>query len=113
MENNIIINREKREKDVNGEKKLTVENTGDISKINSTNSDLTQNDSDTLVNKFAVLKVYGWAFWNWNYVNTPPQNFNLINVTKNGDILPTKYFYILKKSIDELHINMTSKIVSK
>jgi hypothetical protein len=98
---------------VNREKKLTVENTDDISKINSTNSDLTQNDSDTLVNKFASLKVYGWAFWNWNYVNTPPQNFNLITVTKNGDILPTKYFYILKKSIDELHINMTSKIVSK
>ena len=53
------------------------------------------------------------AFWNWNYVNTPPQNFNLINVTKNGDILPTKYFNILKFSIDELHMNMTSKIASK
>jgi hypothetical protein len=65
------------------------------------------------INNFASLKVYGWAFWNWNYVNTPPQNFNLINVTKNGDILPTKYFNILKNSIDELHMNMTSKIVSK
>jgi hypothetical protein len=94
---------------VNREKKLTAENTDDISKINSTNSDLTQNDSDVLVNKFASLKVYGWAFWNWNYVNTPPQNFNLINVAKNGDILPTKYFYILKNSIDELRMNMTSK----
>ena len=98
---------------VKREKKLTVENTDDVSKINSTNSDLTQNDSDTLVNKFASLKVYGWAFWNWNYVNTPPQNFNLINVTKNGDILPTKYFNILKNSLEELHMNMTSKIVSK
>ena len=39
----------------------------------------------------------------------PPQNFNLINVTTNDDILPTKYFYILKNSIDELHMNMTSK----
>ena len=27
----------------------------------------------------------------------PPQNFNLINVTKNGDILPTKYFIYIKK----------------
>jgi hypothetical protein len=98
---------------VKREKKLTVENTDDVSKINSTNSDLTQNDSDTLVNKFASLKVYGWAFWNWNYVNTPPQNFNLINVTKNGDILPTKYFNILKNSLEELNMNMTSKIVSK
>lgn len=95
---------------VNREKKLTEKNTDDISKINSTESDLTQNQSDTLVNKFSSLKVYGWAFWNWNYVNTPPQNFNLINFTTNGDILPTKYFYILKNSVDKLNMNMTSKI---
>jgi hypothetical protein len=94
---------------VNREKKLTEKNTDDVSKINSTNSDLTQNESDTLINKFSSLKVYGWAFWNWNYVNTPPQNFNLINVATNGDILPTKYFYILKKSVDKLNMNMTSK----
>lgn len=94
---------------VNREKKLTEKNTDDVSKINSTNSDLTQNESDTLVNKFSSLKVYGWAFWNWNYVNTPPQNFNLINFATNGDILPTKYFYILKNSVDKLNMNMTSK----
>ena len=71
----------------------------DTSKINTTTSDLTQEQSDILINKFNSLKVYGWAFWNWNYVNTPPENFNLINVTKNGDILPTKYFDILKNSV--------------
>ena len=73
----------------------------DTSKINVTTSDLTQEQSDLLVNKFKSLKVNGWAFWNWNYVNTPPQNFNLINVTKNGDILPTKYFYILKNAVNK------------
>ena len=41
---------------VNREKKLTVENTDDVSKINSTNSDLTQNDSDTLVNNIRLIK---------------------------------------------------------
>ena len=41
---------------------MTLENTDDVSKINSTNSDLTQNDLDTLVNNFASLKVYGWHF---------------------------------------------------
>ena len=89
---------------VNREKKVTTANTtmvDDTSKINSTTSDLTQEQSDLLVNKFKSLKVYGWAFWNWNYVNTPPQNFNLINVTKNGDILPTKYFYILKNAVNK------------
>jgi hypothetical protein len=83
-------------------------NTDDTSKIDATKSDLTQEESDLLVNKFNSLKVYGWAFWNWNYVNTPPQNFNLINLTKNGDILPTKYFYILKNSVNKL--NMSSVI---
>jgi hypothetical protein len=94
---------------VNREKKLTEKNTDDLSKINSTSSDLTQNESDILVKKFASSKVYGWAFWNWNYVSTPPPNFNLINVGSNGDILPTKYFYILKNSVDKLNMNMTSK----
>jgi hypothetical protein len=89
---------------VNREKKVTTANTtmvDDTSKINATTSDLTQEQSDLLVNKFKSLKGYGWAFWNWNYVNTPPQNFNLINVTKNGDILPTKYFYILKNAVNK------------
>ena len=86
---------------VDREKKATIANntTDDTSKINASKSDLSQEESDFFVNKFNSLKVYGWAFWNWNYVNTPPQNFNLINVTKSGDILTTKYFYILKNSV--------------
>ena len=89
---------------VNREKKATIANNtiaDDTSKINASTSDLTQEQSDFLVNKFNSLKVYGWAFWNWNYVNTPPQNFNLINLTKSGEILPTKYFYILKNSLNK------------
>ena len=35
----------------------------------------------------------------------PPQNFNLINVTTNDDILPTKYFYILKNSLKKLNMS--------
>jgi hypothetical protein len=85
---------------VNREKKLTA-NRDDTSKINVIKSDLSQEESDFLINKFNQLEVYGWAFWNWNYVNTPPQNFNLINITKSGDILPTKYFYILKNSVNK------------
>ena len=94
---------------VNREKKLTEKNTDDLSKINSTSSDLTQNESDILVKKFASSKVYGWAFWNWNYISTPPQNFNLIKLATNGDISPTKYFYILKNSVNKLNMNMTSQ----
>ena len=85
---------------VNREKKATA-NTDDTSKINASKSDLSQEESDFLINKFNQLEVYGWAFWNWNYVNTPPQNFNLIDITKSGDISPTKYFYILKNSVNK------------
>ena len=88
---------------VDREKKSTISNntTDDTSKINASKSDLSQEESDFFVNKFNSLKVYGWAFWNWNYVNTPPQNFNLINITKSGDILTTKYLYILKNSVNK------------
>ena len=88
---------------VDREKKATIANntTDDTSKINASKSDLSQEESDFFVNKFNSLKVYGWAFWNWNYVNTPPQNFNLINVTKSGDILTTKYLYMLKNSVNK------------
>ena len=88
---------------VDREKKATIANntTDDTSKINASKSDLSQEESDYFVNKFNSLKVYGWAFWNWNYVNTPPQNFNLINVPKSGDILTTKYLYMLKNSVNK------------
>ena len=88
---------------VDREKKARISNntTDDTSKINASKSDLSQEESDFFVSKFNSLKVYGWAFWNWNYVNTPPQNFNLINVTKSGDILTTKYLYILKNSVNK------------
>jgi hypothetical protein len=88
---------------VDREKKSTISNntTDDTSKINASKSDLSQEESDFFVNKFNSLKVYGWAFWNWNYVNTPPQNFNLINITKSGDILTTKYLNILKNSVNK------------
>ena len=88
---------------VDREKKAKISNntTDDTSKINASKSDLSQEESDFFVSKFNSLKLYGWAFWNWNYVNTPPQNFNLINLTKSGDILTTKYFYILKNSVNK------------
>ena len=41
----------------------------------SLKSHLTQEETDLLVNKFKSLKVYGWAFWNWNYVNKPYTKF--------------------------------------
>ncbi len=57
------------------EKKITRANTDDISKIDTIKIDLTQEETDLLVNKFKSLKVYGWAFWNWNYVNKPSTKF--------------------------------------
>lgn len=77
----------------------------DTSKINAAKSDLTQNESDFFVDKFKKLNIRGWAFWNWNYIDTPPKNFNLIHLTNDGDIVPTRYFYILKNSVEKLYNN--------
>lgn len=74
------------------------------SNINITASDLLQNASDSFVNEFKHMDLWGWAFWNWNYVNTPPQNFNLIKVI-DGKIIPTKYYEILRNSMNKYYSN--------
>ena len=51
------------------------------------------------------IGAWGWAYWSWNYIHTAPLNFNLINVTSDGNIQTTKYYEMIKKSI----ANMTLK----
>ncbi len=72
--------------------------------INRTASDLLQNESDSFIKEFRNMKLWGWAFWNWNYVNTPPDNFNLVTV-EGKDIIPTKYYGILRDSLVKYYPN--------
>jgi hypothetical protein len=67
--------------------------------IDPTKSNLNQLKADKLVKEFEKLDVWGTAFWNWNYVSHPAPNFNIIKVTDDGHIQPTKYFRIVEKAI--------------
>ncbi len=45
----------------------------EASEINPAASDLNQTDTDIMVKTFSNTGAWGWAFWNWNYIPTPPQ----------------------------------------
>ena len=84
--------------EVSREEKIN-ENGNMMFHIDPVKSDLNQLKADTLVNDFKKLRVWGMAFWNWNYVPHPAPNFNIIKVTQNGEIQTTKYFKIIEKAI--------------
>ena len=68
-------------------------------KLNQTFSDLNQTDAIIMTRIFKEIGVWGWAFWNWDYFHDSIPDFNLIVVTKNGDMQTTKYFEILKNAV--------------
>ena len=70
-----------------------------VFKINPAKSDITQSDVDLFVQTFKKLKVWGWNYWLWNFRTNEAPNFNLIKVTLNGMIQPTKYYEQLKNAI--------------
>jgi len=70
-----------------------------VYQINSERSDLTQDQAVRFIEDFKEVNVWGWAYWNWNFIPHPAANVNLITVTENGDIDTTKYYDILKHAI--------------
>lgn len=56
-----------------------------------------------IVKKLKKLDVWGWAYWNWNYVPHPVPNFNLIKVHSNGNMKTTQYFTNLKKVVNNIY----------
>jgi len=72
----------------------------EVREINPSASDLNQTDALILTKKFTDIGVWGWAFWNWNFLLDANPDFNLITISTNGSIVTTKYFDILKKAIE-------------
>jgi len=63
---------------------------------------LNQTGVDLFVQKFKELKLWGWAFWIWSYIRSPPNldTFNLVNFTK-SKAQPTIYFDYFKNAISD------------
>jgi len=70
-----------------------------VYQMDSEKSDLTQKQAYRFLEDFKKVDMWGWAYWNWNFIPHPAANVNLITVTENGDIDTTKYYDILKQVI--------------
>jgi hypothetical protein len=85
----------------NVDRDLTVNEEGDVVfEINPQTSNITPEDTSLILNKFDDVKVYGWAFWYWNFRSHRVDNFNLVIAEPNGTLKPTQYYDILKNAIN-------------
>ncbi len=60
---------------------------------------LNQTLIDLFYQKFRELNAWGWAYWLWNFKPHVNTNFNLINVTENGNIATTINFDYFKTAV--------------
>lgn len=79
------------------------EREGGVFRISPESSDLTQEEANLFLEDFKRLNVWGWAYWQWNYNSHRVPNFNLILVSEDGALEPTKYYEQLKTAISEVY----------
>jgi hypothetical protein len=76
----------------------------EVWQINKGGSDITQDETNRIVQMFKEIPVFGSAYWNWNFKRHGAPNFNLITL-KNGNIQTTQYYELLKNAVSS---NLTS-----
>ena len=93
----------------NNVERVKVEETDDdgnrveLYKVDAKSSDIDQRRATFFVDKFEKSSVWGWAYWNWNYIPNPVAPTNLLTVTPDAKIQPTKYLEVLKNAISEIY----------
>ena len=80
-----------------------------VYEINPEASDITPEDTTVILKKFNEIDPYGWAFWYWNFRPHRVENFNLVTSDENGNLVPTKYFDILKNSVHSVYSSKNAK----
>jgi hypothetical protein len=75
------------------------EREGGVFRISPEESDLTQEETNLFLEDFKRIGVWGWAYWQWNFNSHRVQNFNLVLVSENGTLEPTKYYEQLSTAI--------------
>ena len=76
--------------------------------IDAEASDIDQKRATFFIEKFEEARMWGWAYWNWNYIYNPTAPVNLITVNLHGEIEPTKYFEILENAISSIYTAKTN-----
>jgi hypothetical protein len=79
------------------------EREGGVFRISPESSDLTQEETNLFLQDFKRLDVWGWAYWQWNFNSHRVPNFNLILVSEDGTVEPTKYYEQLKTAISNVY----------
>jgi cellulase (glycosyl hydrolase family 5) len=79
------------------------EREGGVFRISPEASDLTQEETNLFLQDFKRLGVWGWAYWQWNFNPHSVPNFNLITISEDGSVQPTKYYYQLQTAISETY----------
>jgi hypothetical protein len=79
------------------------EREGGVFRISPEESDITQEETNHFLQDFKRLGVWGWAFWRWHYNTHDVPNFNLISLTEDGALEPTKYYTQLQTAISEVY----------
>lgn len=80
------------------------ERSGGVFQIDPEQSDLSQTEVTQFIEDFNDIGAWGWAYWQWNFNPHDVPNFNLISVSPDGTIQPTKYYEQLKVAISELRL---------
>ncbi len=86
-----------------------------IFEINANESDITQADANTIVEKFKQAGIWGMAYWGWSFVKEKTPNFNLItvkfdNATGLRKIQTTSYYQIMKSAYENLYGNPADRV---
>jgi hypothetical protein len=79
------------------------EREGGVFRISPEASDLTQEDTNLFLEDFNRLDVWGWAYWQWNFNSHKVPNFNLISISEDGSVQPTKYYRQLQAAISDTY----------
>jgi hypothetical protein len=80
-----------------------------VYEINPEASNITPEDTTVILKKFNEIDPYGWAFWYWNFRPHRVENFNLVTSDDNGNLIPTKYFDILKNAVHSVYSGKNAK----
>jgi hypothetical protein len=83
--------------------------------ISAKQSDISQTDANTILEKFRGIGIWGMAYWSWSFLPEKTPNFNLVKfvydkTTGEGKMKITKYFGIMENAYQEVFGQSSNKI---
>ncbi len=85
--------------------------------ISARQSDISQTDANTILQKFKGIGIWGMAYWSWSFLPEKTPNFNLVKfvydkATGEGKMKITKYFGIMENAYQEVFGQASHDIIT-